>query len=242
MNTGIPSTISLDLLETLFDQHPDNPFFMKDAELRYIAVNDAMVHFCGARSKKDLIGKRASDFFTKSLYERYERLDRQILATGRPLTYKMDQSVAPGRPLVWLLFHRFPVKDKSGNISGIVATARQLLHPGQNHPKYSRLHQVIEYINDNCEASLDLKALAGIARVSVSQLDRDFQNIVGLSPRQFQLQARFNKALEMMETEPSIAAVAYACGYADQSAFTRRFKKIVGCTPREYRARLRPFR
>jgi AraC-like DNA-binding protein len=37
-------------------------------------------------------------------------------------------------------------------------------------------------------------------------------------------------------TRGSIAEVASACGYADQSAFTRAFRQTVGYSPSEYRA------
>jgi AraC-like DNA-binding protein len=34
----------------------------------------------------------------------------------------------------------------------------------------------------------------------------------------------------------TVAEVAYACGYADHSAFSRQFKAVVGLSPSEYRS------
>jgi AraC-like DNA-binding protein len=48
---------------------------------------------------------------------------------------------------------------------------------------------------------------------------------------------RIDAAMRMLqETESAIAAVGHACGYSDQSAFTRQFRKLTGLTPGQYRA------
>jgi AraC-like DNA-binding protein len=39
----------------------------------------------------------------------------------------------------------------------------------------------------------------------------------------------------LLERERSIADIAYACGYADHSAFSRQFKAVVGISPTDYR-------
>ena len=40
----------------------------------------------------------------------------------------------------------------------------------------------------------------------------------------------------LRETQALIATVALDCGYSDQSAFTRQFRKTVGLSPSQYRA------
>lgn len=40
-------------------------------------------------------------------------------------------------------------------------------------------------------------------------------------------------------TEQAIGQIALDCGYGDQAAFTRQFRKSVGLTPRAYRERHR---
>ncbi len=41
------------------------------------------------------------------------------------------------------------------------------------------------------------------------------------------------------EEEASIAEIAYQCGYADHSAFSRQFKALTGMSPVQYRAHCR---
>jgi len=46
---------------------------------------------------------------------------------------------------------------------------------------------------------------------------------------------RIQAAMHRLHGPGSIAAIAQACGFSDQSAFTRRFVALVGMTPGEYR-------
>ena len=47
---------------------------------------------------------------------------------------------------------------------------------------------------------------------------------------------RIDAARRMLrESEAPIARIALACGYCDQSAFTRQFKAVTGLTPAQYR-------
>jgi AraC family transcriptional regulator len=54
------------------------------------------------------------------------------------------------------------------------------------------------------------------------------------------LHARIEKAKESLKgLENSIADTALALGFADQSHFTKVFRRIVGTTPAEWRSRCR---
>lgn len=234
----VPAAIPLSLLEEMFDQYPDSPFFIKDAALRYVAVNEAMVRFCGARRKADLIGRRVAAFFPPGQFEKYEELDRRVLATGEPVMFRLDESEIAGRSLVWLLFHRYPLVDAEGEVTGIVATSRELDHPGANQSTYRRLFKVVQHITENSDQPLDLRALAARAGLSPSQLNRNFRKVFGRTAREMQLAVRLRRAISLLAAGHSVAAVAHACGYADQSAFTRRVREMTGQTPRQLRRML----
>ena len=77
--------------------------------------------------------------------------------------------------------------------------------------------------------------------MSASQLERTFRRVLGLTPKQLIMRFRLEEALRLLTTgDDSIADVAVACGYYDQSAFARHFKRVVGTTPAAYRATHRP--
>jgi transcriptional regulator GlxA family with amidase domain len=139
----------------------------------------------------------------------------------------------------WLLFSRVPVKDDGGKVVGVAATSRRLKAADPDHPTYDRLSAVAERIEAQLDGPLELGSLAALARLSKSQLERDFHALFGFTPRDYLQKCRIEKALALLEGEGSIADISYACGYADHSAFSRRFRDMVGTSPRAYRAALR---
>jgi AraC-like DNA-binding protein len=227
----------LELLEQLFEQLPDCPFFAKDSGRRYVAANTAMARLCGVRRPRDLYGLTADAIFPPALAAYYEALDRQVLAGGRPLANRLDLSGGPGQP-VWLLFTRTPVSDPEGRPVGVAAASRRLKPADRDRPTYHRIAKAVGLLESRPEARLGLDGLAAAAGVSKSQLERDFGKLFGMTPGAFLQQLRIERSLQLLETTMTIAQVAHACGYADHSAFTQRFRDTLGLTPSDYRARL----
>lgn len=80
-----------------------------------------------------------------------------------------------------------------------------------------------------------IEDMAALALTSKYNLIRSFKKEVGLTPHQFQIQNRVRKAQKLLNTSASVAEVALATGFFDQSHFIRCFEKIVGLTPTEYK-------
>jgi AraC family transcriptional regulator len=58
---------------------------------------------------------------------------------------------------------------------------------------------------------------------------------MGVAPYQYVLQQRMEKAKELLQQRKyAIAEIALLVGFADQSRFTRHFRKYVGVTPRMF--------
>jgi AraC-like DNA-binding protein len=76
--------------------------------------------------------------------------------------------------------------------------------------------------------------LAAHAGVTARQLERLFQDRVGLSPKTFLRITRFQEVLRAVRdgsTASSWASIAADCGFYDQSHFIRDFKAFVGISP-----------
>lgn len=64
---------------------------------------------------------------------------------------------------------------------------------------------------------------------------RQFQRVCGLPPHAFVLRTRVEQARARLARGADVAEVAQELGFADQSHFTRLFKRIIGITPGSYR-------
>jgi AraC-like DNA-binding protein len=95
-----------------------------------------------------------------------------------------------------------------------------------------QLRLVLDFIHEHLHGSVTLQQLAELVDLSSSQFARLFKSSMGVSPYRYHLQTRINKAQDLLLTRStSLAAIASATGFADQSHFSRVFKKAVGATP-----------
>ena len=98
--------------------------------------------------------------------------------------------------------------------------------------------QAVDFINDNYATDLSLSDIAAAAHLSPFHLSRIFKKATGVSPYQYLLQVRVNSARSLLTAgagDRSLAEVAAAVGFADQSHLTRHFKRMVGVTPKQLR-------
>ena len=77
--------------------------------------------------------------------------------------------------------------------------------------------------------------LAAEMCLSESQLGRKLKAMTGHTISSFVMRARLNKAKQLLSRrDRSIKEVAFACGFADLSYFSRSFRKVFGYTPSEF--------
>jgi AraC family transcriptional regulator len=101
-----------------------------------------------------------------------------------------------------------------------------------------QLRAVLNYIRPQLEQNVSLLTLAQQAHVSPFHFARLFRATVGMSPHQFVLRLRLQRALHLMRSgRMTLAQIAVESGFHDQPHFTRAFRKFLGATPGAYSAR-----
>ena len=96
---------------------------------------------------------------------------------------------------------------------------------------------IARYIAANVSRRVAVQELATLARVSVFDLCRAFRRDGRTTPYRLVLEIRVRHASAMLAAGATIAEAAMQTGFADQSHFTRHFKRLTGMTPRQYVAR-----
>jgi AraC-like DNA-binding protein len=95
--------------------------------------------------------------------------------------------------------------------------------------------RVREFLDDCWQRKPALSELAALAQLSPYQLLRAFVRRYGLPPHAYMIQRQLREARRLLDAGSSIADVAHACGFADQSHLHRHFKRTWGVTPGQYR-------
>jgi len=116
----------------------------------------------------------------------------------------------------------------------IVRYADDHPHPRPLTKEHSSILRVRSYLDENYAQNISLAQLAEIAHLSPFHLLRSFRNQVSLPPHAYQIQVRILRAKQMLRAGMPCADTAFTVGFADQSHFTKHFKRIVGVTPGLY--------
>ena len=99
-----------------------------------------------------------------------------------------------------------------------------------------QLNDAMNYLYAKLPARVELAELANLAGLSQSHYSRAFKGSTGVAPYQWQLQARVERAKDLMLNScKSLEDVAEATGFADAVHFGRTFRKITGATPAAWR-------
>jgi AraC family transcriptional regulator len=105
-----------------------------------------------------------------------------------------------------------------------------------------QLNQVKEFIQAHLNEDVRLTDLAGTVSMSRYYFIKLFKQSTGLTPYQYLIQKRIQRAKERLRQHRgiAIAEIALQYGFANQSHFTRLFRQMVGTTPRNYRGERSP--
>ena len=94
--------------------------------------------------------------------------------------------------------------------------------------------RVREYIDAHCAQQLSIEELSSVSGVSPFHLNRIFCAEVGMAPHAYQMHRRIERSKRMLREHHPIADTALEMGFADQSHFSKFFRRIVGTTPANF--------
>jgi AraC-like DNA-binding protein len=233
---AIPASLAFDL----FDHLPDIYLFVKDRHHRFVRVNRALALLEGCRDADGMLGLSDFDFHPPALAAQYVAEDAGVMARREPL---IDQlwlvAGADGVPL-WYRSSKIPLIDRNDEVVGIAGVMRPVAQAGRAPEDYARIGKALDVVQRRHGERITVGDLARAAGLSISQLQREFVRLLGMTPSHYITKVRVllaRRALERGDT--AVGTIALDLGFCDQSHFTRVFRRQTGLTPLAYRQRFR---
>lgn len=99
-----------------------------------------------------------------------------------------------------------------------------------------RIQNAVAFIGANYTAAWCMSDLADHCHISVPRLASLFRQQLGVAPMQWRDQLRMQDACrQLRDSRKQVADISRAVGYDDPQHFSRRFRQLVGGSPRHYR-------
>lgn len=113
---------------------------------------------------------------------------------------------------------------------------------GSSRLDATMLERARDYLDIHAAEAVDSSRLETLTGLDRFALARQFRAAFGTSPYNYLVMRRLERARRMIAEGAALADAAFACGFADQSHFTRQFRRAYGVTPGRWRALQRQIR
>ena len=110
------------------------------------------------------------------------------------------------------------------------------LSDGQDNPNLLRVQHLCRYIQAHAGEPLTLETLATEAHLSPHHLQKVFQSVVGISPREYAEACRLQRLRGSLRKSQSVTAAIFDAGYGSSSRIYEKIDTRLGMTPQQYRS------
>src|SRR6185503_6776756 len=235
-------------LAELFDFLEGVLAWVKDRQGRYLWVNRAfLIKYAldhpradGLVSAEKIIGKTDYDLSPAFLADQFRLDDEQVLA-GHRIVNRLERLGDARGETVWNVTDKIPVVDAKGVIIGTAGITRAAGPASSLEGTAPGFGPALAHMRTHFHHEITNRHLASISNMSLRAFERQFRAAFHLTPQRFLRKLRMRLASRaLMYTDESLADIALKYGFADQSHFSREFRRQFARTPREYREYYKP--
>ncbi|HWU84862.1 MAG TPA: PAS domain-containing protein, partial [Rhodocyclaceae bacterium] len=116
---AMPDSLQQAILENIPDQA-----WLKDAESRYVLVNEAFMHACGLRAEH-ILGKTPREVWPPEWGGKYVDTDMAVVRSGQRMRYEEQRFSADGE-VRWFDTIKTPIFDAHGKVVGTAGISREI--------------------------------------------------------------------------------------------------------------------
>jgi AraC family transcriptional regulator len=150
---------------------------------------------------------------------------------GQSLVCSLDHPILTSRIFLDYVLHalNYHLVWSYGNAAQVAPKFRGGLSPSQ-------MRRATELLDAHLDGNIGLQQVAEACELSLGHFARAFTKTFRKPPHKWLTERRVDMAKNLMSNSPlSLADIAARCGFADQSAFSRSFKRIYGMSPGTWR-------
>lgn len=197
------------------------------------AVRAIVVRFLDSFLGEEFLGKPEMEDLRRLL----RRCSRGLQVTGKTrerLVPRMENlSRAEGFARVVGLLEILEVLATSRDLRPLASAQYS---PSLKHEDQDRMERVCDFIHAHLTEEISRHDLSRVASLSEGAFSRFFKSRMGKTVPEYVNELRIGKACSLLAQQKlNITDIGLDCGFHNLANFNRRFREIVGTTPRDYR-------
>lgn len=124
-------------------------------------------------------------------------------------------------------------------MSALAEIQKDIANPKSYKSTELYLEKSIEFIENNYSNNVKVNDIASYIGINRSYLTNIFKKNINMSPQEFLVNYKIDKACEFLNNpDLSIKVIAASVGYTDPLTFSKIFKKVTGVNPKGYREKI----
>ncbi|MBT3480361.1 MAG: helix-turn-helix domain-containing protein [Opitutales bacterium] len=227
-----------DNIYSIFDDLPGYTFFVKDTKLRYVLFNERLLNLFGVEDGAQILGKRDEDFVSPHIMEEWRKDDLHIIETGKFIHNRVELVPSGDGFVDWSTTNKKPLYCARGVLCGVIGVTRPFSQSNASLEQNSELGASLKLMHQSFRDNIAITELAAAAHLSLSSFQRKFKSCFNISAKEYMRHLKVQEAChKIIQTTMNFAEISYACGFSDQSHFSREFTRIMKESPSSYRSR-----
>ena len=131
------------LLRTMIDNIPDS-IYCKDLAGRKTLANTTEIHYSGAKSESEVLGKTDFELYPVEFAEKFFADDQTVMQTGEPLLNREEYVLDEKGARRHLLSSKIPLRDENGRIIGLIGIGRDITERVQAQEQLVLLSRAVD--------------------------------------------------------------------------------------------------
>ena len=178
---------------------------------------------------------------TSSRFTSWRNGTRMTSISLKPVNPSTIELVPSGDGFVdWSTTNKKPLYNTRGDICGIIGVTRPFSQSNASLQQNHELGASLKLMHQSFHENIAITQLAAAAHLSLSSFQRKFKSCFSMSPKQYMRHLKVQDAChKLTQTTMNFAEISYACGFSDQSHFSREFTRIMKEPPSSYQNRFK---
>jgi AraC-like DNA-binding protein len=250
------SRISADMEQTLLYQIsiPGGRVekWLIDTAIQLTATDELVIAFAG-NGKSFHVNEGCSHLFQSAgqqkvvimamskvdFYEKFGALPRSVMVTDSKVNSRIGEVLHKTTATEWIYERQYLSTLTMAAFNAMYCERHGIFAP-KAQLSAGQIVRIAEFVRHSLHHDVHLRQMANEANLSEFHFSRMFRNTFGISPYQFVLKMKIERAKGIMASYPkSLSQIAHSLHFTDQAHFTNVFKKITGLRPTEYLQQVR---